>query len=86
MKCNLEEKSRIGAGVKADLYKDTYDEADVGVFSAAGLGFSDVAKNEIIRNASSYGFDAAEMATVPSVGTPVQLLQWWSPKVIKTIY
>lgn len=86
MKCNLEEKSRIGAGVKADLYKNTYDEADAGVFNASGIGMSRVAIDFINRHRESYGFDAVDMATVPSVGTPVQLLQWWTPKVIRTIY
>ena len=88
MQTNLVEKLRIAAGAEIKSpYKETYDEADAGVFEALGFGMSKNAVREISMYKDAYGFDEAPaLQTVPSVGTPVQFLQWWSPKVIKTVY
>ena len=88
MQTNLVEKLRIAAGAEIKSpYKETYDEADAGVFEALGIGMSKNAIREIAMNKDAYGFDEAPaLQTIPSVGTPVQFLQWWSPKVIKTLY
>lgn len=88
MQTNLVEKLRIAAGAEIKSpYKETYDEADAGVFEALGIGMSKNAIREIAMNKDAYGFDEAPaLQTIPSVGTPVQFLQWWSPNVIKTLY
>lgn len=88
MQINLIEKFRIAAGSEIKSpYKETYDEADAGVFEALGFGMSRNAVREIAMYKDAYGFDEAPaLQTIPSVGTPVQFLQWWSPKVIKTVY
>lgn len=87
MECNLKIKSRI-APDKEINYVPTYDEADAEVLYRLGVGMSDSARATIeSRTLPTFAFDASpSMATTPSVATPVQFLQWWSPKVVKTIF
>lgn len=90
MEINLKVKSRIPATSAKIEYAPTYDEADIEVFDNMGIGMSESAKAMIESKSLpsfSFAFDAAPaMQTTATVATPVQFLQWWSPKVIKTLF
>lgn len=80
-------KSRIPATAENIKYTPTYDEVDEQVFDNVGIGMSASAQAEIASKPSAYGFDAAPaLQTTPSVSTPIQFLQWWSPSFIRVIF
>lgn len=88
MDTNLKFKSRIPANAEVKSpWKETYDEADVEVFDNLGFGMSDMARYSLAKDWDSFGFDQSPaMQTTPSVGVPAQFLQWWSPKIIETLF